>query len=51
MQKVVNPNGIIGFKGTFVESMLDKAINGVVEINGRYYVVPTGTLNKVMSTN
>ena len=51
MEKVVNPNGIIGFKGTFVESMLDKVINGIVEINGRYYVVPTGTLNKVMSPN
>ena len=51
MEKVVNSNGIIGFKGTFVESMLDKAINGIVEINGRYYVVPTGTLNKVMSPN
>ena len=49
MEKVINSNGSIGFKGTFVESMLDKAINGIVEINGRYYVVPTGTLNKVMS--
>lgn len=51
MEKVINPDKSIGFKGTFVESMLDKAINGIVEINGRYYVVPTGTLNKVMSPN
>lgn len=49
MEKVINSNGYIGFKGTFVESMLDKAINGIIEISGRYYVVPTGTLNKVMS--
>ncbi len=31
MEKVINPDKSIGFKGTFVESMLDKAINGIVE--------------------
>lgn len=30
MEKVINPDGSIGFKGTFVESMLDKAINGII---------------------
>lgn len=49
MEKVVNSNGNIGFKGKFDVSTLDKAINGVVEIGGKYYVVPTGTLNKAIS--
>ena len=47
MEKVVNSNGTIGFKGKFDKSIIDRIdSNGVVEIDGRHYVIPTGTLLK-----
>uniref|UniRef100_UPI0026F03BA5 hypothetical protein n=1 Tax=Campylobacter ureolyticus TaxID=827 RepID=UPI0026F03BA5 len=47
MEKVVNPNGSIGFKGKFDKSIIDRIdSNGVVEIGGRHFVIPTGSLLK-----
>ncbi|MCZ6155300.1 YadA-like family protein [Campylobacter ureolyticus] len=47
MEKVVNPDGSIGFKGRFDKSIIDRIdSNGVVEIGGRHFVIPTGSLLK-----
>ena len=48
MEKVVNSDGSIGFKGKLTKDILDtKDKDGVMTFNGKYYVIPTGTFSKL----
>ncbi len=52
MEKVLNPDGSIGFKGKLDKSILDTADEyGVMTVGDSHFVVPTGTFNKLTSTN
>ena len=48
MEKVVNSDGSIGFKGKLTKDILDtKDKDGVMTFNGKHYVIPTGTFSKL----